>query len=36
MEIAARNDEGSPDNAVRNVSEDAKTLKFDDFGFEER
>lgn len=36
VEIAARNDEGFPDTAVRNVSENAKTLKFDDFGFEER
>jgi hypothetical protein len=35
VEIAARNDEGLPE-AARNVSENAKTLKFDNFGFEER
>ena len=36
IEIAARNAEGFPDATVRNVSENAKTLKFDEFGFEER
>lgn len=36
VEIAAKNDEGFPDTAVRNVSENAKTLKFDEFGFEQR
>jgi hypothetical protein len=35
VEIAARNDEGFPE-AARNLSENAKTLKFDNFGFEER
>jgi hypothetical protein len=36
VEIAAHNDEGFPDTTVRNVSENVKTLKFDDFGFEDR
>jgi predicted AAA+ superfamily ATPase len=36
VEIAASNDEGFPDAIVRNVTENSKTLKFTDYGFEER
>ncbi len=36
VEIAAANSEGFPDATVRNVTENAKTLKFTDYGFEER
>jgi hypothetical protein len=36
VEIAATNDEGFPDTTVRNVTENAKTLKFTDYGFEDR
>jgi hypothetical protein len=36
VEIAARNDSGFPDATVRNVTENAKTLRFTDHDFEER
>jgi hypothetical protein len=36
VDIAARNDEGYPDQVVRAITENARTLKFDNFGFEER
>lgn len=36
VEIAASNEEGFPDVIVRNVTENAKTLKFTDYGFEDR
>jgi hypothetical protein len=35
-ETGARNEEGFPGSTVRNVLEDARILKFQDFGFEER
>ena len=35
IEIEATNDEGFPDDVVRTVTENAKTLKFDQQGFEE-
>jgi len=34
LDISVRVPEGIPDRVVRTVSENAKTLKFDDFGFE--
>lgn len=36
VEIAANNADGFPDSTVRNVTENAKTLKFSDYGFEDR
>ena len=36
IEIEASNGEGFPDTVVRNVTENARTLRFDDYGFEER
>ena len=36
VEIAASNGEGFPDATVRNVTENSKTLKFTEYGFEER
>lgn len=36
IEITATNDDGFPGTTVRNVTENAKTLRFTDFGFEER
>lgn len=36
VEIAATNQDGFPDTTVRNVTENAKTLKFTDYGFEDR
>jgi len=36
VEIAATNEDGFPDVVVRNVTENAKTLKFTDYGFEDR
>jgi predicted AAA+ superfamily ATPase len=36
VEIAARNVDGFPDATVRNVAENAKTLRFTDHDFEER
>jgi hypothetical protein len=35
IEIAATSDEEIPDDVQRTVTENAKTLKFDQFGFEE-
>lgn len=35
LEIRAHVDEGVPDVVVRTVTENARTLKFDGFGFEE-
>ena len=35
IEITAQSTEGFPDNVVRTVTENARTLKFQDFGFEE-
>ena len=35
LEIHATVPEGIPDNVVRTISENAATLKFDQFGFEE-
>jgi hypothetical protein len=35
LEITATASEGFPDNVVRTVTENARTLKFDNFGFEE-
>ena len=35
VDIAATNPEGFPDTAVRNVTENAKTLKFGEYDFEE-
>lgn len=34
VEVRATNDSGFPDNLVRTVSENARTLKFDEHGFE--
>jgi hypothetical protein len=34
IEIQAEMPEGAPDDVVRTVTEDAKTLKFREFGFE--
>lgn len=34
LEISAHNPEGFDDNTVRTVSENSRTLKFDQFGFE--
>lgn len=36
LEISAKNDEGFPDDKIRIVSENAKVLKFDPFGFEDQ
>jgi len=36
VEIAARNADGFPDATVRNVTENAKALRFTDHDFEER
>ena len=35
LEIRARVDEGVPEKVVRTVTENARTLKFDNFGFED-
>ena len=35
VEIGATNEQGFPDTAIRAVSENARTLHFTDFGFEE-
>jgi hypothetical protein len=35
LEITAQSHQGFPDNVVRIVTENARTLKFDNFGFEE-
>ena len=35
LEIAARLPDGFDDATVRTVSENSRTLKFDDYGFEE-
>lgn len=35
LEIEADLPDGAPDNVVRTVTENARTLKFDSFGFEE-
>lgn len=35
LEIHAEVPDGVPENEVRNVSENCRTLKFADFGFEE-
>lgn len=36
VEIAARKSDGYPDDKVRNVTENARTLKFESYGFEDR
>jgi hypothetical protein len=36
VEIAARKPDGYPDDKVRNVTENARTLKFETYGFEDR
>jgi predicted AAA+ superfamily ATPase len=36
LEISAKNADGFPENKVRTVSENARVLKFDTFGFEDR
>jgi hypothetical protein len=36
VEITARNVDGFPDATVRNVTENAKTMRFTDHDFEER
>jgi len=36
VEITARNPDGYPDDKVRNVTENARTLKFETYGFEDR
>lgn len=36
VDISAHNQSGFPDATVRNVSENARTLRFSDYGFEER
>lgn len=35
LEIQARLPDGAPDGVVRTVSENARTLRFENFGFEE-
>ena len=35
IEISARIADGAPDNVVRTVNENCRTLKFTSFGFEE-
>jgi hypothetical protein len=35
LELRVTVPDGVPDDAVRTVSENARTLKFDSFGFEE-
>ena len=35
IEIHAKIPEGAPENVVRTVTENCRTLKFKDFGFEE-
>jgi hypothetical protein len=35
IEIAAKRDEGFADDVTRTVGENARTLKFDQYGFEE-
>jgi hypothetical protein len=35
LEIAAHVPDGTPDNVVRTVTENSRTLKFDSAGFEE-
>ena len=36
LEITAESQQGFPDNVVRTVTENARTLKFENFGFEEQ
>ena len=36
VEITARKQDGYPDDKVRIVTENARTLKFDTYGFEDR
>ena len=35
IEIEADNPDGAPDNVVRTVTENCRTLRFQSFGFEE-